>query len=192
MPKNRYKILALAVGFEFGLVLPGYLIGWFLHLKPFEAWGWNLRDGVRGILASAPMLFFFMILLRSRFESLARIREFLDRVIYPLLGEFNAWELALISLCAGIGEEVLFREIIQQGLTLKFGSAIGIAGASVLFGLAHLITPTYAIITAVIGAYLGAWFDFTGNLLIPVVTHAFYDFVALLILFRRRNRESGR
>jgi membrane protease YdiL (CAAX protease family) len=186
LPNSRFKILLIAVGFELGMVVPGFGLGYFLGLRPFEAWNWNLRDVVRGVLASAPMLLFFMILLRSRFEALAKIREFLDRVIYPLLGACSAWELALISLCAGVGEEVLFREIIQQALSSHFGSLVGIAGASVLFGLAHLITPTYAIVTAVIGVYLGLWFDLTGNLLIPVVTHAFYDFVALLILFRRK------
>jgi membrane protease YdiL (CAAX protease family) len=54
-----------------------------------------------------------------------------------------------------------------------------LALASVLFGLLHLITPSYAVLAAMMGAYLG-WFSiWTGNLLAPIMIHALYDFFAL-------------
>ena len=64
--------------------------------------------------------------------------------------------------------------------------------ASVLFGLGHLITPVYAVLAAVIGFYLGALFLATDNLLIAIVAHGLYDFVALLYLIRRRGEGSAR
>ena len=48
----------------------------------------------------------------------------------------------------------------------------------------HLVTVEYALITAFIGAYLGALYLTSGNLLVPIVTHAVYDFLALFYLFR--------
>ena len=40
------------------------------------------------------------------------------------------------------------------------------------------------IIAALIGAYLGLLWIWTGNLLTPMVTHAVYDFVALVYFLR--------
>jgi len=49
-----------------------------------------------------------------------------------------------------------------------------------------LITWTYALFAAFIGAYLGWLWIWTGNLLTPMITHADYDFVALVYFFRFR------
>jgi uncharacterized protein len=47
-----------------------------------------------------------------------------------------------------------------------------------------LLTWTYAIIAAFIGAYLGLLWIWTGNLLTPMITHAVYNFVALVYFLR--------
>ena len=56
--------------------------------------------------------------------------------------------------------------------------------ASGLFGACHLLTWTYAILAALIGAYLGLLWIWTGNLLTPMITHAVYDFAALVYFLR--------
>ena len=61
--------------------------------------------------------------------------------------------------------------------------------ASVLFGLGHMVTPTYAVLAGLIGLYLGALSMVFGNLLQVVVVHSLYDFVALLYLVRRQKSE---
>jgi hypothetical protein len=50
---------------------------------------------------------------------------------------------------------------------------------SALFGAFHLLA-------ALIGAYLGLLWIWTGNLLTPMITHAVYDFAALVYFFRFR------
>jgi hypothetical protein len=63
---------------------------------------------------------------------------------------------------------------------------IGLAVAALLFGLAHFITPTYAVLAGTMGLYLGwLWID-TGNLLVPITAHAVYDFLALAYLAKIR------
>ena len=64
--------------------------------------------------------------------------------------------------------------------------------ASLLFGLAHAITRTYVVLATVFGIYLGWLWTASGNLLVPIVAHALYDFVALSALVRaeRRKQES--
>jgi uncharacterized protein len=50
----------------------------------------------------------------------------------------------------------------------------------------HWITRTYALLAALVGLYLGGLWLWTGNLLVPIVAHALYDFVALIWILRRR------
>lgn len=61
---------------------------------------------------------------------------------------------------------------------------VAVTMASAVFGVCHLLTWAYAIITAFIGAYLGLLWIWTGNLLAPMATHAVYDFAALLYFLR--------
>jgi membrane protease YdiL (CAAX protease family) len=93
-------------------------------------------------------------------------------------------QLALISVVAGISEETLFRAVVQASLAEPVGSTIALILTSLLFGAAHLITLTYAVLATVMGAYLGLIWIWTGNLLTPMIAHALYDFAALLYLLR--------
>ena len=65
---------------------------------------------------------------------------------------------------------------------------VGLIAGGVLFGLAHCITPTYALLAGLIGLYLGWLWIATGNLLVPITTHAVYVFLALVYLIRIRGR----
>jgi membrane protease YdiL (CAAX protease family) len=50
------------------------------------------------------------------------------------------------------------------------------------------VTPAYLVLASVMGLYLGMLFVHGGGLLAPVVTHALYDFGALLYLQRKVRR----
>jgi membrane protease YdiL (CAAX protease family) len=103
----------------------------------------------------------------------------------PVLARRSAAELALLATLAGLAEEVLFRGVVQVGLTRVLPEGGAVIVASAVFGLAHFLTPTYAALAALAGLYLGALFLLQGNLMVPIVAHALYDFVALLYLVRR-------
>jgi membrane protease YdiL (CAAX protease family) len=64
-----------------------------------------------------------------------------------------------------------------------------VAVTSVVFGLAHLITPLYGVLAALVSVYLGWLFLEYENLVVPMVTHAMYDFVALVYLARPAMRK---
>ena len=70
------------------------------------------------------------------------------------------------------------------GVKRKTIIAVGLL-ASAVFGLFHLVTPTYALLATIVGVYLGVCFAVTDNLLTVIVAHALYDFVALVYLTRR-------
>jgi membrane protease YdiL (CAAX protease family) len=109
--------------------------------------------------------------------------EFLLR---PLFGNWSLLQLFAISLVAGLSEEAFFRGAIQGSLADRVNVILAVLLVSALFGAFHLLTWTYAIIAALIGAYLGLLWIWTGNLLTPMITHAVYDFAALVYFFRFR------
>jgi CAAX protease family protein len=176
------KIVQLASAFEGGLILLAVVIGWIFRLEPQSWIAWTWRDFALGLLATIPMLVGLLIMRRIRRGPLGRLNSVVDQTLVPLFGHCNLLQLVLISLLAGVGEELLFRGAIQSLLGNWFGSPTGLIVTSVVFGLLHLITPTYGILAGCIGLYLG-WFAIaSGNLLGPIVAHGLYDFLALALL----------
>lgn len=178
----RRDLLLMAFGFEGGLAVLAWGLGWLLGFPAGATLLWEARGLLWGLLACLPMLVLFLICLRWPVGPLAGIKQFADEVIRPVFSTCSWLDLALISLLAGVGEELLFRAVIQGALGDWLGPWIGLLLASLLFGVVHWITPTYALLAAVMGAYLGwAWLA-SGNLLVAIVAHAVYDWLALLIL----------
>jgi membrane protease YdiL (CAAX protease family) len=62
----------------------------------------------------------------------------------------------------------------------------GLLLASLLFGLLHPLTVMYFVLASLVGVYLGCWQLATDNLLVVIVAHALYDFVALVYLVGQR------
>jgi membrane protease YdiL (CAAX protease family) len=92
--------------------------------------------------------------------------------------------MVLIALSAGVGEEMLFRGVLQTSLGAWLGWELGLAGSSLLFGLLHPISLPYINVMILVGLYLGGAFLLTGNLLSVMVTHAFFDFALMAYLLR--------
>ncbi len=128
------------------------------------------RDPVAGLLAGA------LAILASR-ELTRRTAwgEQLARAIGAALGPLSTGHCLLLALASGVAEEALFRGILQPRL--------GWVAASLLFGLAHLVPRReflpWTLTSVAAGFGLGALFDATGNLVAPVVAHAFVNAVNL-------------
>jgi membrane protease YdiL (CAAX protease family) len=116
---------------------------------------------------------------------LRRIQRFSEEVIRPLMAPCSLLDLFGIALLAGLGEEMLFRGVIQELFSRWFNVWIGLIVGSLLFGAMHSITFTYALLAALMGVYLGVvWLYADHNLLVVVISHALYDFVVLVWLLR--------
>jgi membrane protease YdiL (CAAX protease family) len=183
---RRAPIFWWGILFEAGLGAFAWALGWWFERPPLAGFRWDPRDAVVGILITVPMYAGFLVCVHWPIGPLARIKRFSDEVLRPLFEPCSYVELGLISVTAGIGEEMLFRGLLQATFTDWWGAAAGLVAASVLFGLMHLITPTYALLAGSLGLYLGGIWLANGNLLSVIVAHALYDFLALIYLVKRR------
>jgi membrane protease YdiL (CAAX protease family) len=191
-PPDPSRVVVRAVLLEGGLAPLALIVGWLLGQPPLLGFSWSVRDAAIGVVAVVPLLGLLLIVLRWPIAPLARIRRFLAEEVRPLLGACNWRDLALISLAAGVGEELLFRGAIQGAISRWLGPGPGIAAASLLFGLLHPITSTYVVLAGLMGAYLGIVWVLNGNLLTVMIAHGLYDFIALVILLRTPPSDSHR
>jgi len=90
-----------------------------------------------------------------------------------------------ISLCAGVGEEVLFRGGIQSLLGDYIGDASAITVASALFAIVHVSKPLISVLLFLIGMGFGAVFMYTGSLATVMIGHVVYDVFALWYVQKR-------
>jgi membrane protease YdiL (CAAX protease family) len=186
-PPNRTEIIVFAVFFEGGLAPFSLFLGWLLNHGAFDRFVWSGRDAAWGIVATIPLILMFLAIIRWPIGPLAGIRKFWDTEVAPLLAKSSWSEIALVAVSAGVGEEMLFRGVLQTSFSSWFGGTWGLILTSVLFGVLHPISIPYVVFTCIIGFYLGAVFWLlSGNLLTVMVVHALYDFAALGYLIRLR------
>lgn len=99
------------------------------------------------------------------------------------LGSLRGWQIAVLALASGVGEELFFRGALQP--------RVGLPLASLLFGLAHLVPSwplaLWSLFAASAGLLFGLLFEATGNLLAPVLAHVVVNAVNLRWLVREAN-----
>lgn len=176
---------AVALGLvQAALVLAAFPAGWLLGPPPLATLSWDWAGLGWGVVAAVPMVGLFFLLYHVPFGPFGPVRRFTEEVVVPILRRCSVFELFALALLAGVGEELLFRGVVQAALTARLDFVAGLALASVLFGMMHPYTLGYVLLTTLFGAYLGLAWVWTGNLLVPVVAHFLYDFVAMVYLTR--------
>lgn len=174
----------MAVLFEAGLIVAAVLIGWVCGINPLATFSWSLAAAAWGAVAALPLFGLFLLSQRFPVGPLRTIKEFLVEALGPSLAVSKWYDLAIVAAMAGFGEELLFRGVLQQQL--------GLWWSNLFFGLAHCVTPAYAVLAGVLGLFLGWLYETTGsNLLAPIVTHGLYDFLAFIALARQLKRLAG-
>jgi uncharacterized protein len=177
---GRFAVLSAA--FELSLVPLGLIIQdlWGGPAAPWEASPAAVGLGLLGALPPAALLFW----LRSpRWRDVGPIREIFRRLrdlLGPVLGSLRWYHAVPLCLAAGIGEEFLFRGVLQARL--------GLVPAALLFGALHPLTPTYALLAGAIGGFFGWLQAESGNLVVPALAHAAYDGLAFIVLRREMRR----
>jgi len=175
---------------EAGLLVLAWAAGRWLGISPLDLLHPTPAAFGVGIVAAAPLLLGLRWTLTTGVNSVRRLVALVVEQLGPLVAPRSRLELVLLAALAGLAEEVLFRGVIQTGLARVLPESGALVVASAAFGLAHFITPTYAILAGLAGLYLGSLFLLQGSLAAPIVAHAVYDVVALnyvVRLYRQQN-----
>ena len=190
---HRSFLLALLV--EGGLGVVALAIGWLCGHWPAIGIGWSSPAASEqlwaiglGVVATIPLLVGLLLIDRFPLAPLDRVRQIAEDAIRQMFPNPQLWQLALVAAAAGLGEELMFRGLVQAGLAGLIGGPAGpwiaLAVASLVFGLFHWLSTTYALLAAAAGLYFGWLLIATGSLWPPIVAHALYDFAALWYLLR--------
>lgn len=182
----RVLLLSAATIFLFGFGGLYIIESW--QLRDFqevlwEGWpvGWQLVTGIASGAVSAGIA---LLLITSKFFKNERryYYEMISRLDLSIAGIF------LISLSAGIGEEIFFRAGLQP--------LLGVWPTSIIFVLLHgylNVTNrrilTYGILMVFIIAGFGYLFRYTG-LFTVMSAHAIFDIILLLHIYSNRKKRS--
>jgi uncharacterized protein len=102
----------------------------------------------------------------------------LHRELRPFAAGMSSGVILCLALLSGVGEELLFRGLLQPYL--------GVIGQSIVFGLLHQVRGpsrwVWAAWATAIGLAFGAMFALTGSLLGPIAGHAVINALNLFYL----------
>jgi membrane protease YdiL (CAAX protease family) len=149
-------------------------------------WGDPVRDSAIGLVAALGLAAGNFILLRHAPGNwlVTGVRAVYHDVLVPLFSGLSRPSIIVLGAAAGIGEEWLFRGVVQP--------ALGLAASSLAFGLAHVggvrMLP-FGVWASIMGLIMGGLAIATGGLIAPIVAHGVYDMLALAYIRRGAHNE---
>lgn len=178
----------MAVVIEGGLGLLAAAAAWLFRVPLHEqipAFGAPLGWAVlRGLGVTVPMLAVFWWIATSNWPTLVELRQQVQRLIGELFPTAGYGQLALVAALAGVGEELLFRGVLQTIFGWWTTPVIGLVLGALVFGLLHALSRVYFLFATGIGLCFGWMTWYYDDLVGPMVAHSVYDFVALVYLSR--------
>lgn len=139
-----------------------------------------------GVLATLPLfiLAFVLDFVEKKVPALQDVTKATQRSVLLVLGGVKKPAIAIgvsmaLGAAAGLGEEMLFRGVLQSELSEKFGDVAALTSASIIFGALHAVTPLYALLASLASLYFGELYLQYHNLVVPIVCHGLYDVGAL-------------
>ena len=177
------RILIVALLTQAGLVALAWWTSRALDVPP--RWGDPVRDGLVGLAAAFALAAGNYLLLTKAPANwvVSGVRAAYRETIVPLFGGLHPLGAIAIGAAAGIGEEWLFRGVLQP--------TVGVIAASVIFGAAHVggirMLP-FGVWAAGMGFVMGALAIATDGLIAPIVAHGVYDMLALEYIRRGAQR----
>ena len=153
----------------------------------YPSWTWFGGLGVRAIIlgcvlgiAMYALPFYFLCTPRLRPVSMEVVMQNLRAMFLNL-----TWpQIIVLSVLAGIGEELLLRAWLQTWLHTKTGPWLAIFLASLVFGLLHFMNIAYVLITFVAGVVLGVAFYYSNSLILVATAHVVYDVCAFAMIVK--------
>jgi uncharacterized protein len=118
-------------------------------------------------------------------ETLAKMTEFL--VSFTSFSEYLV-AMLVIAFIAGVGEEVLFRGVVQRKIWFGTGNIhLAIWLSAIIFSAIHF--QFYGFLPRmVLGAVFGYLYYWSGNLWLPIIGHIFNNGVSVTMMYAHNNK----
>lgn len=171
---KSHQLAWLATAGEGALVLVALV---WAELRGIPLTGGGVIEGVlvgAGAAVGLALLNWYLLRRAPEIAGVAAIRRLYHSSLRPMFGGITSGDVLVISVAAGVGEELLFRGVLQP--------EVGLLPASLIFGLLHTGgsgTLAFGAWVAVMGGVLGGLAVWTDGLLAPVIAHAAYDAAAM-------------
>ncbi len=164
------------------ILVLGIILSWFS-----PPWQWFGQFGLPvfsyGIILGLAIYLLGFVVSCSPWTKTKSMHTLLTR-LHQLFRNFTWPQIIVVSLLAGVGEELLIRGVLQTFLVDSVGAFWGIIGASLIFGLLHFMTKTYVVITFALGLLFGIAFHYSDSLILVMVAHAAYDIAAFAMIVK--------
>jgi membrane protease YdiL (CAAX protease family) len=175
------QILLLALATESLLAILAVALAWMLGID--LEWGPPLPGAAIGVVGAAVLAVLNFVLITHAPANwlVDGVRAVYHELLIPLFGRLGPASIVAIGALAGLGEELLFRGVMQP--------MVGIVAASVAFGLVHVggrRMVAFGIWAAAMGLVLGWLLQISGGLTAPIVAHGLYDVLALFYIRRKK------
>ncbi|MFD1065273.1 CPBP family intramembrane glutamic endopeptidase [Oceanobacillus locisalsi] len=172
------KELRIQLFFSQGLLLLAAVVLSFFLFDSFFDWfhlfSWNPREMIIFGLLSAVLI--VLVELSVMYITPRKWRD--DGGINELIFQNQPISFIFVfTLAVAICEELLFRGVIQ--------TTFGYVFASILFALVHiryLKKPLLFLAVLFLSFYIGWVYEYTANLIVPIVMHFFIDFLLGLVI----------
>ena len=189
MPKSFLKdhsFFSSACFFEAAIIPLAIFLGSIGSINPFSNIFFTETALANGVIGTIPLILIFLAFEQIQAKSVGNIRRLLLETLGPGLLDRHWTDLLILALIAGIAEELLFRGVIQPWIEQFWGVTAGLVISNFIFGLVHAVTPLYALLAGIVGMYLGLSLNYgtEKNLLVPIIIHGLYDFLAFFALIR--------
>lgn len=165
-----------SIWFAFGT---GFLSGGSLYTR-----GKLYKELVLGIMAVVPLLFSIVIV--NRFTLKERVLKITRTSVLYIFGkDFRPLTVGCCALClavvAGVGEEMFFRAMLQEELSVRISEPAGFFLSALLFGMMHAISFEYAFLAALAGMYFSWLYIVCGrSILVGAISHTLYDWFVFM------------
>lgn len=188
-PSRLAPPFAIVLAFEAGLGLAAIALAWAVGMPLAMGEREPIVAAALGLAAALPMIGCLVVVDCLSLAWLDPLKRLVRRWVLPLFREYQWWQLLLVSLAAGWGEELLFRGVLQPWVARFTDSRVaGVMIVALLFGAVHALSRSYLIAATGMGIYFGWLAIACQSLIAPIVTHAIYDFAALVYLLATDRR----
>ena len=174
------RFVSLAAVFYTALFCGAVVLGILEDRYPFALGDPALLGLFVGVIAACGTVASGALLYRL----LPVLRKISDELAPRLVDGARRWDLILVSVFSGVGEEAFFRGALQP--------VLGLVATSILFGALHVGPDrrylAWTLWAVGAGFLFGFLYEWTGGLLAPMTAHVLHNAATLLLWKRSREK----